>query len=169
MIFYLHTCQGPQIEKTCHFFLELPLFVLVFFSNRAVKMSVELYASKALAEPQGKFACQLTPLFRTLSTESATAEFLSLPSYANKLKGLMKAAGVGEERCDNHGESPKRRERRNPVLECSRALSHLPLRCVAPLSAGRFLQLGNTEVDCASWSQLSVISREMTDQDQLLS
>lgn len=48
------------------------------------------------------------------------------------------------------------------MLECSRAHS-------VAHGAGRALQLGDTELDCASWSQLSASSRDMTDQDQLLS
>lgn len=39
----------------------------------------------------------------------------------------------------------------------------------SPIEHGGGFGSSVTEVDCASWSQLSVISREMTDQDQLLS
>lgn len=53
------------------------------------------------------------------------------------------------------------------MLECSSAPSPLPPRCAAPLSAGRFLRLGETEVDCASWAQLSLPGREVTDPEQL--
>lgn len=89
--------------------------------------------------------------------QSATAEFLSLRSHAKEPKGLVKAQGWGQ-RDVTTVESPGGGS--SPVLERCRARS---------LSTGRALQLGDTKVGCASWSQLSVSSREMTDQDQLLS
>lgn len=103
----------------------------------------------------------------TLPTESATA--VSLPSQPCKW-GWWRHRGGGRAMWQSwqvtKAEGAKQPRTWMQQSECSRALSHSPPRCVAPLSAGR---LGNTEVDCASWSQLSLVSREMTDQDQHLS
>lgn len=95
--------------------------------------------------------------------QSTTA--VSLPSQPFKgAERLAEGAGWGLSdvtitACPQSGGSP--------VLECSSSPSPLPLRCAAPLSAGRFLRLGETEVDCASWAQLSLPGREVTDPEQL--
>lgn len=85
----------------------------------AVKVSVEHGAPKPLLN-NAKFARQLLGFW---GTESATADFFPFPAM-QMTEGVDEGAGVGEERCDNRSEAPKRRERSSPVLECSRALSH---------------------------------------------